>query len=90
MGIKLLVGLMELQTCLALAPVLPVWAVLKVLAQAAALALLVWAVLKVLARVLELVWQAWAVLKVLVRGPLLVLGRVSEPPVLAQVLLVVL
>jgi hypothetical protein len=26
----------------------------------------------------------------LVRGPLLVLGRVSEPPVLAQVLLVVL
>jgi hypothetical protein len=33
MGIKLLVGLMELQTCLALAPVLPVWVVLKVLAQ---------------------------------------------------------
>jgi hypothetical protein len=90
MGIKLLVGLMELQTCLALAPVLPVWAVLKVLAQAAALALLVWAVPKVLARVLELVWQAWAVLRVLVRGQLLVSAQVSEPPVLAQVLLVAL
>jgi hypothetical protein len=55
---------------------LPVWVVLKVLAQAV-LVLLAWAALKALVRASALVWQVWVVLRVLVRGPLLVLGLVS-------------